>query len=551
MALSNGLAPLAGGLAVAAAIVVFTIAVRLVVLPFSYYAMRGQAAQARLAPQVQALRQRYAKQPERLRRELAALYDKSGTSMYAGCLPLLLQWPFLSLMYLLFRSPVIDRAPNVLLTHYLFGTQLGSHVLSGAGLLSPHGAVFAAVFVLLAGIGWLSARAARQMPPPAATAAAEAGPGQPVVPAWLTRLTFVATPVIAAFMPLAAGLCLLTTTAWTLLEKSLLRRALPAAGQQPAGGLAEICGGEPVLSLSSQQVTPVTEGLMVKATGRAVPSIATSPIRRLGAADLAACVALSVDRDWGAEQNKWSLLLEVAEGYGVDDPDGGLAGAVVLGRYGTRLASVGMMLVASRHGRQGLGRALMTHVIEQAGDATVFLTATTYGRPLYERLGFRTVGRSAAFTGEFRGLAGDGPDQTRSAVGEDIAAVIEVDRRVFGAVRRHMLRPLFSFADQVRVLPAGGGIAGYAAAWRDVGTTVIGPVIAPDASSAGTLIAAVARRIDGPVRVDLDPDRREIAGWAQTHGLPQVAETAFMVHGIWPPPGYRNRLFAPITVALG
>ena len=280
-------------------------------------------------------------------------------------------------------------------------------------------------------------------------------------------------------------------------------------------------------------------------------SIAAAPVRRLVAADLTACVALSVDRDWGAEEHKWSLLLEVAECFGVDAPDGGLAGAVVLGRYGPRLASVGMMLVASRYGRQGLGLALMSHLLEQAGDATVFLTATDAGRPLYGKVGFRIVGRSATFTGRFRPLASDRPDETRAATREDIAAVVEVDGRVFGAARGPMIRRLFSFADQVRVLPSAGPIAGYAAAWRDVDRTLIGPVIAPDVSAAGALIAAIARGIDGPVRVDLDPDRRDIAAWAEAHGLPLTAETAFMVRGPWPPAGDRDRLYAPITVALG
>jgi hypothetical protein len=86
------------------------------------------------------------------------------------------------------------------------------------------------------------------------------------------------------------------------------------------------------------------------------------PIRRLGPGDLGACLAPSVDREWSAEEHKWTLLLEPAEAYGVDDPSGGLAGAVVLGRYGPKLASVGMMLVASRYGRQGLGRRLMAHM---------------------------------------------------------------------------------------------------------------------------------------------------------------------------------------------
>jgi len=247
--LSALLTPVAGGLAVAVAIAAFTVAVRLLVLPFSYYAMRGQAAQARIAPQVQALRQRYAKQPDRLSREIKALYAENGTGTLAGCLPLLLQWPFLSVMYLLFRSASVGGAPNELLTHYLFGAQLGSHWLGGAGPLSAQGAIFAALFVLLGLCGWLAARAARRFAgpvpsgpgtivpkkTPAGTGSTQ--PGQPAaVPPWLTGLMPFLTAVFAAFLPLAAGLYLLTTTAWTLLERALLRRFVtpPAVCAPPA-----------------------------------------------------------------------------------------------------------------------------------------------------------------------------------------------------------------------------------------------------------------------------------------------------------------------------
>jgi YidC/Oxa1 family membrane protein insertase len=220
-ALAGVLAPLLGGLAVAAAIVLFTIGVRLLLVPVSYRAMKGMDAQARIAPQVQALRKRHAGQPEALQRAVAALYRAEGTSALAGCLPILVQWPFFSVMYLVFRSPVIGGVRNALLTHNLFGAALGSHWLSGAGPFSAHGAVFAGLFVLLACLGWLSARMTRGVPAPAAAATGAAS-------AVAKALPFL-TVAFAAFLPLASGLYLATTSAWTLAERAVLRRRLTAA----------------------------------------------------------------------------------------------------------------------------------------------------------------------------------------------------------------------------------------------------------------------------------------------------------------------------------
>jgi YidC/Oxa1 family membrane protein insertase len=219
--LTGILTPALGGLAAVAAIVAFTMAVRLLLMPLSLRALRGQAAQARLAPQLVALRQRYGKQPERLQREMAALYKREGTSMFAGFAPLLLQWPFLSVMYLLFRSPTVGGTANTLLTHDLFGVPLGAHWLSGAGLVGVHGAVFVGLFALLAGLCWLSARLGRLMAPQA-TGATGATAGSPGL---LVRALPYVTVVIAAFAPLAAGIYLLTTLAWSLAERMLCSRS--------------------------------------------------------------------------------------------------------------------------------------------------------------------------------------------------------------------------------------------------------------------------------------------------------------------------------------
>ena len=225
-------------------------------------------------------------------------------------------------------------------------------------------------------------------------------------------------------------------------------------------------------------------------------------IRSLGPADHAQCVALSADRGWQPARRQWQLLLEQAEVFGIDAPDGhGLAGSVVLGRYGAALASVGMMLVASRYGRRGLGRALLEHLLEETTAGTVYLTATTAGRPLYDKLGFRPIRASAQFTGEFVPEPGGRP-VTRPAHGADRPAILDLDKAAFGADRGFLLRHL------------AGGFASQ-------------------------------------IRLDIDPDCPGLPGWAAAHGLSQAGQTTFMARGPWPPSADRDRVFALISPALG
>jgi GNAT superfamily N-acetyltransferase len=279
-------------------------------------------------------------------------------------------------------------------------------------------------------------------------------------------------------------------------------------------------------------------------------------IRRLGLEDHKHCVALSVDRGWSPEEAKWSLLLEEAEAFGVDAPDGGLAGAVVLARYAPDLASVGMMLVAGRYGRRGLGYALMTRLLAEAGGVTVTLFATDAGKPLYTKLGFRTVRRSTAFVGGFRqtaapavgGRAGRGG--IRPATDADMPAILRVDKAAFGADRGYLLRRLPDFAERIHVLETAEGVTGYAAAWRNGNITVIGPVVAASGADARRLITDLVAQVRGQVRLDLDPDRPELPEWALNRGLEPVSHTAVMAHGAWPPRGDHTRLFTPISVAL-
>ncbi|KES05355.1 acetyltransferase [Streptomyces toyocaensis] len=283
------------------------------------------------------------------------------------------------------------------------------------------------------------------------------------------------------------------------------------------------------------------------------PSLASLPIRRLTLRDLTACADLSEDRGWPREEHKWGLLLAAGKGYGIDDPGGGLVTACVVTEYGRReqpdLAAIGMVLVAERHARRGVGRRLMRHVVSTMGVTPLTLHATPFGRPLYEELGFKVTGRAEMVRGHFV-PSGAGPEvATRAATAEDLPAILRLDEEVFGTDRTHIVTRLPAFADQLRVAEEDGRIIGYAAAWPNMDTQVVGPLIARDTATAKALVASLAAHTGRPLRTDIDVRHAELLDWVKEHGLASVACNAVMTYGITELPGDWSRRFAPVTVA--
>ena len=251
-ALTTALTPILGGLAAVAGIVLLTVAVRLLVMPLNFRAMRGQAIAARLAPELQKLRKRYGKQPERLQRELTALYKREGTSMFAGLSPMLLQWPLLSVTYLLFRSARVGGGPNMLLTRDLFTVPLGSYWLGGTGLIGVRGLVFVGTFAVLAVLCWLLVRIGRSLMPATAGVA-----GTGALAKVLPYLTVVIAPcLIAAAAPLAAGVYLVTSTGWSVLERWLFRIRTGSGPSRPQHQPANSAGRRSLPDGPAKEVSP-------------------------------------------------------------------------------------------------------------------------------------------------------------------------------------------------------------------------------------------------------------------------------------------------------
>ncbi len=85
----------AGGLA----IILFTIFLRLVLVPLSLVQIRSQRAQMAIQPEVKAIQKKFKGDREGLARAQMALYKERGINPAAGCVPLLIQMPILFGMY--------------------------------------------------------------------------------------------------------------------------------------------------------------------------------------------------------------------------------------------------------------------------------------------------------------------------------------------------------------------------------------------------------------------------------------------------------------------
>jgi GNAT superfamily N-acetyltransferase len=251
---------------------------------------------------------------------------------------------------------------------------------------------------------------------------------------------------------------------------------------------------------------------------------ATLPIRPLSPADFAACRALTLDRDWGPEDAVWRFLLSAVDGYGIDHPLGGLAGCVMVARYGDDVAAVGMMLVAARWEGKGLGRRLMQHVLAHARDRVVVLYATGLGRPLYERIGFQAVDEVTRHMGTYAPGADPLP-AVRPATADDLPDMVRLDAKAFGADRSDLLARLSGSA----VVAADG--SGHAFARDEGDRLVIGPLAADDEQTACALVDALARNATVPVRVDIPPRFTALSAWLRDRGLSPTITLPLMVYG--------------------
>lgn len=129
------------------AIIIFTVIIRLLLLPLTFKQQKSMADMQAVTPMLQEMQTKYADDPQRLNEEMTKFYAEHKFNPLAGCLPMLIQMPIFFALFSVLRDHVPAEAA--------FYSILPSLSSNAGGILSASGFVTAIpyiIFVLLFGI---------------------------------------------------------------------------------------------------------------------------------------------------------------------------------------------------------------------------------------------------------------------------------------------------------------------------------------------------------------------------------------------------------------
>ncbi len=85
-------------------IIIFTILMRMICMPFDYKSRKGMRKMALIQPKLNDLQRKYGNDKQKMQQKQAELMKKEGYNPLSGCLPMLLTWPLMIAMFTAMRS---------------------------------------------------------------------------------------------------------------------------------------------------------------------------------------------------------------------------------------------------------------------------------------------------------------------------------------------------------------------------------------------------------------------------------------------------------------
>lgn len=274
------------------------------------------------------------------------------------------------------------------------------------------------------------------------------------------------------------------------------------------------------------------------------------------AGDIPAGLSLCRSAGWNQTRDDWELFLSLSPlgcCVAVED-EGHVIGTVATIKYQDHFSWIGMVLVDPAMQRQGIGIQLLRESLRILSEEdTVKLDATPAGRKVYVQLNF--VDEYPLSRMEIDQIVAPTLplSEARPVTGNDLPAILEFDRKVFGAGRELVIGSLMERAPQLAfVLEDNAGIRGYCFGRIGHKFAHIGPVIAADHETAIKVVSSAMRNCAGrPIVLDALHHTPAWLEWLASLGFKVQRTLTRMYRGANAFPGIPGQQFAILGPEFG
>lgn len=248
-------------------------------------------------------------------------------------------------------------------------------------------------------------------------------------------------------------------------------------------------------------------------------------VRPMLLTDLKPAMDLAGIEGWNQTVKDWMIL--------VDNPlntclvaeyNGKIIGTSTVINYSDIAGWIGMVLVNKDFRRKGIGRTLVTKILDKVhGFRSVKLDATPAGQPVYKKLGFieeRVLYRMIS-TPYLNFNKMEYSTEPVAIQPNEFDEIIKFDKDIFGVERAYLLKnSMLNYPAKAFKLKRDEKISGYILGRDGIRYNYIGPVFAFTTSDAKALIFRALKSLTNQdVALDVPEDKKELIEWLESIGF--------------------------------
>ena len=121
------------------AIIILTILIRVLLYPLAQKSIKSQKEMAAVQSDIKKVQEQYKNNKEEQMKKVMALYKEKGVSPFSGCLPMIIQLPFLLAIYWVFMAGFDDKNLQDLLYGFIKNPGSINHIFIGLIDISKKG----------------------------------------------------------------------------------------------------------------------------------------------------------------------------------------------------------------------------------------------------------------------------------------------------------------------------------------------------------------------------------------------------------------------------